>query len=85
MKIKKLLLVPTDPKQKPIDVLITRVNVQGAYLKIIFINGETRFLLKDQIKEWKVIEVDEDDTHDRPTGEGSRLPDMQQNDDVQGG
>ncbi len=64
--MKKLILIPTDPDQKPIDVLINRIAIKGYHLKIVFIDGTTRYLPRNQVKEYKIIEVDEEAADEKP-------------------
>jgi len=57
--MQKLILIPSDKKQKPIDILVNRVATVAGHLKLVLPDGEVRFLPRSQIKEYKLLSVDE--------------------------
>ncbi len=58
--MQKIILIPKDENQEPIDLLINRVVKLKKYIKMVLPDGEVRYLPKDQVKEWKLLSVDEE-------------------------
>ena len=58
--MQKIILIPKDETQEPIDLLVNRVVKLKKFIKLVLPDGKVQYLPKDQVKEWKLLSVDEE-------------------------
>jgi len=55
--MKKILLIPTNPDQKPIVIYVQDAKYVQNFIELTMTDGKKQYLPRDQVKEWKLADA----------------------------